>query len=292
MLPNGDSEGKLFHLLQRLAFGTEFRLGLEHLLQGNDGALIVVRDDDGTVDPVCQNGFALNTSYSRQKLAELAKMDGAVVVDSSLHTIRSANVHLVPDGVTPTSETGMRHRTAERVARSTLACVITVSRRRNIITLFVGDKKYTMSHLHTLLTYSEHGLNMAESYTTCLRNAYDSFPKESPNMKDPTISNTLITVIQLQEKLRRKINNLHYYVAELGREGDIFKCRLGDITETARVIFSGLENTYQTVLNCKDSLAGEHRASRIAALSDDELMDRDILARVLQMDVNSNIDSF
>jgi len=214
-------------------------------------------------------------------------MDGALIVDSSFRTILSANVHLAPDGTTPTSETGMRHQTAERVAKSTEACVIAVSQRRDTTTLFAGDRKHMTSHLHVLLIKSRHGLDTAEFYTTSLRNMYNSFRKRTPD-KDSTSSRELIFVIQLLEQLRRKTSELHHYIAELGSEGDTFKSRLNNIIEASEANISGLETICHTVLDRENSLAEEHKASRLAALSDNELANCAILASVLQVEVESN----
>ena len=59
-------------------------------------------------------------------------MDGAIVISGDTKKILYANAQLIPDYSIPTSETGTRHRTAERVAKQTGAIVIAISQRRNI----------------------------------------------------------------------------------------------------------------------------------------------------------------
>ena len=102
--------------LRLVAPGTQLREGLDRILQARMGALIVVGDGPDVLS-VCSGGFLLDAEFTPQRLSELAKMDGAIILASDTSRIARANVHLVPDPNVPTSETGTRHRTAERVGR-------------------------------------------------------------------------------------------------------------------------------------------------------------------------------
>ena len=104
--------------LAAVAPGTPFRDGLERILRGHTGALIVLGHDK-VVEGVCTGGFQLDVEFSATRLRELCKMDGAIVISTDLARIVRANVHLVPDPTIPTEESGTRHRTAERVAKQT-----------------------------------------------------------------------------------------------------------------------------------------------------------------------------
>src|ERR1700722_3441809 len=103
--------------LMAVAPGRPLRDGLDRILQSKMGALITVGDGPEVLS-ICSGGFLLDAELTPQRLAELAKMDGAIILDADARRIARANVHLVPDSSVPTSETGTRHRTAERVARS------------------------------------------------------------------------------------------------------------------------------------------------------------------------------
>jgi diadenylate cyclase len=115
-----------------LAPGTALRDGLERILRGNTGALIVLGYDQAVAD-ICSGGFELDVEFSATRLRELAKMDGAIVLDGATHTIVRAAVQLVPDPGIPTEEAGTRHRTAQRVSRQTGHPVIAVSKSMQII---------------------------------------------------------------------------------------------------------------------------------------------------------------
>src|ERR687896_378922 len=80
-------------------------------------------------------GFELDVEFSATRLRELAKMDGAIVLDDSYSRIVRAAVHMVPDTAIHTEESGTRHRTAERVAKQTGFPVISVSQSMRIIAL-------------------------------------------------------------------------------------------------------------------------------------------------------------
>src|SRR5215207_8961150 len=126
-----------------VAPGQPLREGLDRILQANMGGLIVVGDGPEVL-AICSGGFLLDAEFSPQRLSELAKMDGAIIVSPDASRIARANVHLVPDSNIPTSETGTRHRTAERVARSIAVPVISVSEDMQIIAVYAGDQKHQL----------------------------------------------------------------------------------------------------------------------------------------------------
>ena len=110
-----------------VAPGTALRDGLERIVRGNTGALIVLGCDPAVLE-ICSGGFELDAEFSATRLRELAKMDGAIVLDRTASRILRAAVQLVPDPRLPTPESGTRHRTAERAARQTGFPVISVSK--------------------------------------------------------------------------------------------------------------------------------------------------------------------
>ena len=149
--------------LAALAPGTELRDGLERILRGSTGALIVLGYDPA-VAGLCSGGFELNVEFSPTRLRELAKMDGAIVLDTGARTIVRAAVQLVPDPGVPTEESGTRHRTAERVARQTGYPVISVSKSMRIITLFIDGTRFVLEDSAALLSQANQALATLERY--------------------------------------------------------------------------------------------------------------------------------
>ena len=129
--------------LAAVAPGTALRDGLERILRGRTGALIVLGYDK-VVEQLCTGGFVLDVEFTATRLRELAKMDGAIVVDRDCTRIVRAAVQLVPDPAIPTDESGTRHRTAERVAKQTGLPVISVSQSMSIIALYVDGPRYVL----------------------------------------------------------------------------------------------------------------------------------------------------
>src|SRR5438445_13049038 len=132
--------------------------GLDRILQASMGGLIVVGDGPDVL-AICSGGCLLEAAFSPQRLSELAKMDGAIILAGDASRIARANVHLVPNPNVPTSETGTRHRTAERVARSIDVPVISVSEDMQVIAVYVDDEKYPPENIPLLLNRSTHALS-------------------------------------------------------------------------------------------------------------------------------------
>src|SRR5215203_1576153 len=157
-------------LLDALAIvspGTPLREGLDRILKASMGALIVVGDGPEVLN-ICSGGFLLDAAFSPQRLSELAKMDGAIILAADASRIARANVHLVPNPNVPTSETGTRHRTGERVARSIAVPVITVSEDQQVIAVYVGDDKHPLENIPRLLNRANQALSTLERYKTRL----------------------------------------------------------------------------------------------------------------------------
>src|SRR5215467_4369683 len=125
---------KLMDALAAVAPGTGLREGIDRILQAKMGALIVVGDGPEVLN-ICSGGFLFDAEFSPQRLSELAKMDGAIILAADGSRVARANVHLVPDPDVPTSETGTRHRTAERVARQIAVPVITISEEMGVVSV-------------------------------------------------------------------------------------------------------------------------------------------------------------
>jgi diadenylate cyclase len=157
------TEDLLRTTLAAVAPGTALRDGLERILRGNTGGLIVL-GHDRAVEALCTGGFTLDVEFSATRLRELAKMDGAVVVTSDLSRIVRAGVQLVPDSNIPTEETGTRHRTAERVAKQTGNPVISVSQSMRIIALYVDGRRYVLDDSAAILSRANQALATLERY--------------------------------------------------------------------------------------------------------------------------------
>lgn len=219
--------GDLLHsTLAAVAPGTALRDGLERILRGNTGALIVL-GHDRTVDSLCTGGFGLNVELTGQRLRELAKMDGAIVLDSGHARILRVNVHLMPDPSIPTMESGTRHRTAARVAVQTGRPVITVSQSMRIIQLYVGDRRHLIEDPASILFSANQALQTLERY----RMRYDEVSRglSALEIEDHVTVRDVCTVVQRLDMVRRIAAEIEGYVVELGTDGRLLSLQLNEL---------------------------------------------------------------
>jgi diadenylate cyclase len=216
----------LLAALAAVAPGTALREGLDRILQANKGALIVVGDGPEVLN-ICSGGFLLDAAFSPQRLSELAKMDGAIILASDASRIARANVHLVPNPNVPTSETGTRHRTAERVARSIDVPVISVSEDMAIIAVYVGDKKHPLATIPQLLTRANQALQTLERYRTRLDAVVSSL--SALEVEDLVTVRDVVSVLQRTEMVSRIADEIRANIIELGVDGRLVALQLEEL---------------------------------------------------------------
>ena len=223
--------------LALVAPGSPLRDGLDRILQGNRGALIVVGDGPEVL-AICSGGFLLDAEYSPQRLSELAKMDGAIIIASDASRIARANVHLVPNPNVPTSETGTRHRTAERVARSINVPVISVSEDLSVIAVYHGEIKHPLELSTRLLNRANQALQTLERYKVRLDAVSGSL--SALEVEDLVTVRDVATVLQRTEMVRRIAEEIHGYILELGSDGRLLRLQLeellGNVEDDRRLV--------------------------------------------------------
>jgi hypothetical protein len=82
-------------ILRKLSPGTELREGLNDIMSGELGAIIVVANPK--TFNIFEGGFKVNCKFTSKRLAELAKMDGAIILSEDFKKILYCNALLVPD---------------------------------------------------------------------------------------------------------------------------------------------------------------------------------------------------
>lgn len=219
-------EVKLRQALAAVAPGTELREGLERILRGRTGALIVLGFDK-TVESICTGGFILNVDFSATGLRELAKMDGAIVVDRDCTTIMRAATQLVPDPSIPTSESGTRHRTAERVAKQCGFPVISVSQSMRIVAIYVDGIRYVLEDPGQILSRANQALATLERYK--LRLDEVSGTLSALEIEDLVTVRDVVAVAQRLEMVRRISLEIDGYVVELGTDGRLLSLQLDEL---------------------------------------------------------------
>ncbi len=257
----------LIEALRQVSPGTALREGLDRVLQARMGALVVLGDSHDVLS-ICSGGFLVDAEFSPQKLFELAKMDGAIVLSGDGTRIARANVHLVPDAMVPTSETGTRHRTAERVARSVDVSVFAVSEELSVITVYRQGFKSVIAPIPIMLSRANQGLATLERYRDRLSHVMGVL--DSLEIRNQVTFRDVVIAIQRSEMVRRIDDEIEGYLIELGDQGRLISLQLEELC-------LGVESEYNKVIEdylgpCKVSDLDKIR-SFLASLETDELLD-------------------
>ncbi|MEO9224158.1 MAG: DNA integrity scanning diadenylate cyclase DisA [Acidimicrobiales bacterium] len=267
------SSTPLQRAIAQVAPGQALRDGLDRVVRGGMGALIVIGDGPEVLN-LCSGGFLLDAAFSPQRLFELAKMDGAVILASDASRIARANVHLVPDASVPTSETGTRHRTAERVARSLGVTVLSVSERMATIAVYVGDAKHALTPIPRLVSRADQALEALERYKVRLDAVSSAL--SALEVEDLVTVRDVAGVLQRGEMVVRIADEVDGYLLELGVEGRMIHLQLEELLR-------GVDDERRLVLrDYHQELQGIEQAfDRFAACSTDDLLDlRSVAATV------------
>jgi diadenylate cyclase len=263
--------------LAAVAPGRPLREGLDRILQAGMGALIVVGDGPPVLN-ICSGGFLLDAAFSPQRLSELAKMDGAIILAGDASRIARANVHLVPDSNVPTSETGTRHRTAERVARSIEVPVLSVSEDMQVIAVYVDDEKYPLEPIPRLLNKANQALSTLERYKSRLDGVSSAL--SALEVEDLVTLRDVVTVLQRTEMVRRIAEEIEGHIVELGVDGRLVRLQLEEL-------MGGVDDDRRLViLDYFQEDAEWHVGDALEALADldtDDLLDLKIVASMLHL---------
>ncbi len=219
-------------VLAAVAPGTPLRDGLERIVRGRTGGLVIM-GFDSLVASLCTGGFVLDVDFSSTRLRELAKMDGAIVIDTTAASVNGvgrivrAAVQLVPDPAVETVESGTRHRTAERVAKQTGYPVISVSQSMSLIALYVGGRRRVLESSTEILTRANQALATLERYSNRLQEVTSTLA--GLEIEDLATVRDVATVIQRAEMVRRISSEVEEYLIELGTDGRLLSLQLDEL---------------------------------------------------------------
>ncbi len=264
--------------LAQVAPGQPLRDGVDRVLQAGMGALIVVGDGPEVLN-ICSGGFLLDAAYSPQRLSELAKMDSAIILAADASRIARANVHLVPNPSVPTSETGTRHRTAERVARSIPVPVVAVSEDMQVINVYVGDDKYPLEAIPRLLNKANQAVSTLERYKARLDGVQSSL--SALEVEDLVTLRDVVTVLQRTEMVRRIAEEIEFTIVELGEDGRLVRLQLeelmGGVGDDRRLVI-------RDYVREDADWPAEQALAALGTLDTDDLLDLTTVSTALHLD--------
>jgi len=259
--------------------GQPLRNGVDLVADKKTGALIVI-GTSAKLEKISSGGITLNNcSYTPEMLSELAKMDGAIIVDANVNNILKANVHLNPSDNIPTSQTGTRHRTAERVSVETELSVIAVSEESSTIKVFSDNIVNELEESSIIFGKVNESLQSIDR----TRRRFDDAVLELGELEvENTLTNQqVLEVIQRGELLGRLSHQVRKEATDLGEDSGLVMIQIDSLE-------SGVRNTLDLVL--KDHLPAKRfrninkAVDEIANLTYEELNSIQHLGSVLFME--------
>src|SRR5829696_5950368 len=216
-------EPRLVKALEMVAPGTAMREGIDNILHARTGGLIVIGDPE-ELSLLFSGGIRLDIDYTPALLYQVAKMDGAIILNANGTKITWANVQLMPDPTILSLETGTRHRTAERVSKQTDALVIAISQRREVVSLYVDGAKYILEDIPVVLAKANQALATLDKYRTRLDQV--STRLTALEFEGGATLHDVLTVLQRSELVTRMAVEIERYIVELGTEGRLIEMQL------------------------------------------------------------------
>jgi diadenylate cyclase len=273
---------KLLSAISRVAPGTELRQGIDDIIRSRSGALIVI-GEPSEFEFMVSGGMRLDLDFSPQLLYELAKMDGAIILDPELKKLAYANVQLMPDPAIPSAETGTRHRTAERVAKQTGALVISISQQRETVTLFMEYRRYQLDTIADVLAKTNQAVATVETYRQRLEQVLTRLT--ALEFQNAVMLDDVLIVLQRMELTTRMAAEVEREYVELGSEGRLIRIRLEELMadvprEKNAIIFDYHSGNGEGVV--------EQTLERLGELSYQQLLESEELAEALGYRRNVN----
>ncbi|MCM3550385.1 DNA integrity scanning diadenylate cyclase DisA [Alkalihalobacillus clausii] len=262
------------NLLKLVAPGTPLRAGIDNVLRAKTGGLIVLGYNSEMMN-IVDGGFFINSDFSPAYLYELAKMDGAIILSEDGKRILYANTQLVPNNNISSSETGIRHRSAERVAKQTGNLTISISQRRNVITLYQGEYRYALKDIGVILTKANQAIQTLEKYKAVLDQGITNLG--ALEFEQLVTYSDVIQVIHRVQMVLRIKQEIQNFILELGDEGRLITMQLKEL----------VSNTEQEALYLLKDYAKERTQDvkktlkELTTLLNEDLLDEQAIIKAL-----------
>jgi diadenylate cyclase len=232
---------RLLRALDMVAPGSALREGIDNIVHSRSGGLIVIGEPED-ISFLFSGGIRLDIDYTPALLYQVAKMDGAIVLNSEATKIAWANVQLMPDPTILSSETGTRHRTAERVSKQTSALVVAISQRRDVVSLYVEGSKYILQDITAVLAKANQGLATLDKYRARLDQV--SSRLTALEFEGGGVLYDVLAVLQRAELVTRMAVEVERYIIELGTEGRLIEMQLEETMDGVAADKSALVRDY------------------------------------------------
>ena len=268
--------------LEMIAPGTALREGLDNILDARTGGLIIIGDPE-ELSFLYSGGIKLDVDYTPALVYQVAKMDGGIVLNANATKIALANVQFMPDPTILSSETGTRHRTAERVSKQTDALVIAISQRRQVVSLYIDGSKYMLEDIPVVLAKANQALATLDKYRTRLDQV--STRLTALEFEGGATLHDVLTVLQRSELVTRMAVEIERYIVELGTEGRLIEMQLEETMVGTAAEKAALVHDYLAQHSDEEFAAA---LDQIGRLPHQDLLDFGRLAELLGYDRKIN----
>jgi diadenylate cyclase len=224
-------EDSLIEALQMIAPGTVLRQAIDNIVRARTGALLVFAEEQ-QIRPMISGGIDIDVALKPMILYELAKMDGAILLDRAGSHIIHANVQLMPNASIDSQETGTRHRTAERVARQLGVLAISISAARDVVTIYVGEIRYIMDPIRVILSKADQALLTLERFKNRLTQVATTL--SVLEFQDGVSLYDVTSVLQRTEMVLGLSHLIERYIIELGTEGRLVQLQMEEMLLNVR----------------------------------------------------------
>ena len=269
---------RLLRALDMVAPGTGLREGIDNIIHARSGGLLVIGEPD-EISFLFSGGIRLDVDYTPALLYQVAKMDGAIILDPAGRRISWANVQLMPDPTILSMETGTRHRTAERVSKQTDALVIAISARRDVVSLYIEGIKYILEDIPSVLSKANQGLATLEKYRARLDQV--SARLTAAEFSAEAVLYDALAALQRVEMVTRMAAEVERYIIELGTEGRLIEMQL---EETVVGVMADRVALVRDYSNEDTERRVERTLEELQALPHEEVLDFGRLAELLGYD--------
>lgn len=273
---------EFLEILEKLSPGTPLREGIDQVVKSEKGGLIVLaNEDEGKA--VIESGFKLNSDFTSQKLAELSKMDRAVIVDRGLNKITYANAYLVPDPTIPSQETGTRHLAAEKTAKQLGVVTIAISASKGSVTIYFGDTKYVLPDLATLHSKVNQALRILEQY----RESFSELSRELIYLEfeGRVLPANVADLIQIAVRMMDTEEEIKRWFIELGEDKELLEVQLEWLMLNVREFFQLVIKDFR-----KDSeRPASAIASKLEALPTEDLVSTEKIMSELGYEIGEEV---
>lgn len=265
-----DKEKKMLDFLKKVSPGSALRIVIDDLIRSDLGALIVL--ESPSLQECFEGGFRVNCRFTPQRLFELCKMDGAVIISADLKRILYGNVLLTPDKSIATNETGTRHKAAEKTAKQAETFIIAVSERRKKTTLYHCKSRAYLRQVEEILRGLTNSLQILEKQKEQFN---DLLAKLNVLEISGLVSiGDICRILQRCEMISRIADSMKKELIELGKEGNIIQMRFKELIK-------GVEKKGDEMIRDYSPLSLKKTQLLLSNLTFDSLTEPESIARLI-----------